>query len=178
VNIAVITPTLPGREDLLEECKASVAALGLRHLIALDTGRHGPALIRNALAAQTDARWLLFLDDDDLLLPNYLDVVRPHLATADVVYTNWELSGADEPRPHPFDEASLRRFNFIPVTACVRARAFRAVGGFPTDAVLEDHGLWLALLDHGYRFTHVPTIAWHYRRHAGSRTDTAPYATY
>ena len=171
--LTVITPTVPGREDLLAQCQASVAELGLPHLVATDSSRQGPGPVRNALALQARTPWLLFLDDDDLLLPNYLDVVSPHLLDSDVVYTNWELSGADEPRPHPFDPESLRRFNFIPVTACVRAESFAAVGGFPA-TTLEDPGLWLALLDDGARFTHVPTVAWHYRRRPGSRTDTQP----
>jgi GT2 family glycosyltransferase len=47
---------------------------------------------------------------------------------------------------------------------------FRRVGGFP-DADLEDHELWLRLLDAGARFRYMPTVCWHYRRQPGSRTE-------
>lgn len=171
--LSVITATIPGREELLDECHASVEAAGLPHLIGWDDRREGPAVVRNRLVEQAHTPWVVFLDDDDLLYPHYPDTVGPHLPGADVVYTAWDLSGADEPFPHPwFDPDLLRTRNFIPVTACVRVRSFRAVGGFP-DAALEDHELWKLLLDRGCRFTYVPTIAWHYRRRQDSRTEAS-----
>jgi hypothetical protein len=170
--LTVITPTIPGREDLLAECKTSVAALGLPHLVELDTAGEGPAVVRNRLVEQAGTQWVLFLDDDDLLLPNYLDAVRPYLAEADVVYTDWRLTGATEPQPMPyFDEYLLPHQNFIPVTACVRVAAFQAVGGFPTNVHLEDHALWTRMLAAGCRFAHVPVMAWWYRRQPRSRTE-------
>jgi glycosyltransferase involved in cell wall biosynthesis len=169
--VTVITPTVVGRERLLKECVESVAYLGLPHMTMLDLLDEGPARVRNRLVAHVKTDWVLFLDDDDLLFPNYLDAVIPHLPSSDVVYTAWQLSGAVDPVPYPrFDPGLLRDHNFIPVTACVRTAALRAVGGFP-DAELEDHALWLALLDAGYRFTYTPVIAWHYRRLPGSRTE-------
>lgn len=164
--ISVVTPTVPGREDLLYECMASVRPLP--HLIGLDRRREGPAVVRNRLIKQVITPWTLFLDDDDLLLPNYVDAVTPHLKGADVVYTSWLLSGADEPLPHPWDPELLLTRNFIPVTACVRTSALRAVGGFP-QAREEDWALWLALQAAGARFTYVPVIAWRYRRRIGGR---------
>lgn len=169
--ISVVTPTVPGREQLLKECAESVARLNLPHLTMLDLTGDGPARIRNRLIDRVRTEWTLFLDDDDLLFPNYLDTVLPLLTEADVVYTAWQLSGAIDPVPLPvFDADLLRRQNFIPVTACVRTSALRHVGGFPR-AELEDHALWLSLLDAGYRFRYTPVIAWHYRRFPGSRTE-------
>lgn len=171
--ITVVTPTIPSRETLVAECRASVAALELPHLLGLDSTGEGPATVRNRLIEQVRTEWTLFLDDDDLLFPNYLDAVLPHLSGADVVYTAWQLSGAVDPLPlGRFDPDLLREHNNIPVTACVRTDALRAVGGFP-DAELEDHALWLNLLEAGYRFRYVPVIAWHYRRFPGSRTEVA-----
>lgn len=170
--ITVVTPTIAGREDLLVECRASVARLGLPHLVGLDEHYEGPAVVRNRLLERVTTEWVLFVDDDDLLLPHYVTTVQRHLADADVVYTNWYLSGAVDPQPHDrFDPDLLRQRNFIPVTACVRTEALRVVGGFP-DARYEDHELWKTLLAAGYRFRHVPVVAWRYRRRPGSRTET------
>lgn len=171
--ITVVTPTIPGREELLAECRESVAQLGLAHLVELDSDAAGPAAVRNRLVEQVDTEWALFVDDDDLLYGNYIDVVRPHLDSADVVYTAWDLSGASSPRPEPsFEAIVLRHYNIVPVTACVRTALFRSVGGFPVDEDPdEDYALWLAMLDAGARFRYVPVVAWHYRRQPGSRTE-------
>jgi glycosyltransferase involved in cell wall biosynthesis len=170
--ITVLTPTIPGREHLLQECRTSVADAGLTHVVMLDVNGAGPAVTRNKMLEVVATEWALCLDDDDLLFPNYLDAVAPHIPDADVVYTAWQLSGATDPVPYPrFDPGLLRQHNIIPVTACVRTEKLRQVGGFPTDAELEDHALWLKLLDAGARFIYSPVIAWHYRRHPGSRTE-------
>jgi hypothetical protein len=171
--ISVLTPTVPGREELLLQCVASVQAAGLEHHIQLDERGEGPAVVRNRLAERVDTEWLLCLDDDDLLLSHYLEVVEPSLADSDVVYTKWYLTGAVDPQPlDVFDPILLRQRNFIPVTACVRTSLFRQVGGFNPNAVLEDHDLWVRLLDAGARFTFVPVVCWRYRRRPGSRTET------
>lgn len=172
-DLTVVTPTIPGRACLLADCRASVQALGLPHLISLDLAGDGPAATRNRLIDQVGTEWVLFLDDDDLLLPNYLDTVGPHLSGADVVYTAWELMGAEEPAPLPVFDANLLAWrNFIPVTACVRTTSLRAVGGFP-DESLEDWALWRRLLAAGARFTYTPETAWVYRRQHSGR-NTAP----
>lgn len=171
--ITVVTPTIAGREDLLQECIASVKAAGFPHLIGADPQHLGPAVVRNKLLESVKTPWVVFLDDDDLLYPQYQRIVERHFKTADVIYTAWDLTGGEEPVPRPFDADLLRRGNYIPVTACVRTEAIRAVGGFPEDWILEDHGLWIRLLDAGYRFTYVPVIGWVYRRQPGSRTEAA-----
>jgi glycosyltransferase involved in cell wall biosynthesis len=170
--ISVVTPTIPGREHLLAECVASVKAAGLPHLVEADVAGEGPAVVRNRLVERVTTPWVLFLDDDDLLYPQYMRIVSRHLSNCDVVYTAWELVGAEDPKPKPgpFDAEHLMRQNYIPVTACVRVSAFRAVGGFP-NAQLEDHELWKALCVAGYRFRYLPVIAWTYRRFPGSRTE-------
>lgn len=171
--ITVITPTVPGRESLLAECMASVKAAGFPHLMKLDANRRGPAAVRNELLERVRTPWVLPVDDDDLIDPAYQSIVERSLPGADVVYTAWDLEGADEPKPKPgpFDVELLARQNFIPVTACVRTAALRAVGGFPAGVHLEDHELWKALAAAGYRFRYVPVVAWTYRRFPGSRTE-------
>lgn len=169
--ITAVTPTIPGREALLEECHASVEQFGLPHLIEIDVDGEGPAVVRNRLIKQVTTEWTLFLDDDDVLYPNYVDAVTPLFADAELVYTAWRLTGAVDPQPIAFDPDLLRRMWMIPVTTCVRTEWLRKVGGFPEDEPREDHALWLRLLDEGARFAYTPVIAWHYRRRAGSRTE-------
>jgi len=178
-DITVVTPTVPGREALLEECMASTAAAGLFQLVGVDRERQGPAVVRNALVEAVRTPWVVFLDDDDLIYPNYADVVAPHMDSSDMVYTGWDLEGAEDPQPMALDPFLLSWRNTIPVTACVRTDVFRAVGGFSLDHQLEDHALWLAILlawdgearRCRYRITYEPAVAWKYRRMPGSRTE-------
>lgn len=171
--ITVVTPTVPGREQLLAECVASVDKAGLTHLVGLDAAGEGPAVIRNRLLEHVTTPWVVWLDDDDLIGADYAAIVGPHLPESDVVYTDWELTGATAPQPKsgPFDLGALWGGNYIPVTACCRTDAVRAAGGFPADARLEDWELWKIMAGAGFRFLHVPVVGWTYRRRPGSRTD-------
>lgn len=180
----MLTSTLPERSSLLDECVESVKGQTVpvyQHLIGVDEGREGPSAVRNKLAATSDADWFLPLDDDDLLLPHFLETLEPHLTDADVVYP-WcrvEDYGDLEPwspnrhyRPEP-----LLHFNYIPVVALVRAELWRVVGGMPQADIGEDWLFWKRCLGAGARFRCVDEVCWLYRRGvAGSRNQWAAQA--
>ena len=170
-GITAITPTI-GRETLWR-CRKSVEAQTVRfteHLVQIDTDRRGPCDVRNVLVERATTPWVVFIDDDDTLDPDYVTHVNPILASAPdsvaVVYTAWRVVGDVSPQPllefHPELIAAGR--NHVPVTACVRVSAFGAVGGFSSDDELEDLGLWQRLLAAGYQFVYVPKILWTYNR--------------
>lgn len=165
-KITVITPTLPERKVQLTECIQSVQRQGWpvhEHLVLVDVDREGPAVTRNKLIEEVKTKWVLFLDDDDVLYPDYIETVAPQLFGYDVVYT-WcdrEFPGLADLM---FDADILRTGNFIPVTAVVNVDKVRQVGGFPEDGPYEDYRLWLKLLDIKARFKTIPERKWHYRR--------------
>lgn len=165
MGITVITPTIPGREEFLEDCVRSVQAqtVPVQHLIGLDADFEGPAKMRNELVSQATTEYVLFLDDDDLLDIDYVEHVTPFLDEYDVVYT-WCRKNFDYPTSLPFDGPALRERNVIPVTACVRRSSFTGVGGFPDDVAYEDWALWLNLLDAGASFYCTETVMWTYIR--------------
>jgi glycosyltransferase involved in cell wall biosynthesis len=77
IDITVITPTISGREALLEECTKSVQSQTMvptKHLVGLDKKFEGPAAVRNRLLEEVETEWVSFLDDDDLLMPNHFEV--------------------------------------------------------------------------------------------------------
>lgn len=164
---------------MLAECVQSVAAQTLRpqaHLIGVDHARHGSSVIRNELAgAAWDSDYLAFLDDDDLLYPQHLELLadKAEETEADLVYSYCDVQGRDGWTPNrPFDADQLRVGNYIPVTVLVRAAAFRNAGEFPLEAEhgWEDWELWKRMLDQGCRFACVETATWLYRLHPGSKT--------
>jgi glycosyltransferase involved in cell wall biosynthesis len=77
-NVTVAIPSIPGREQLLARALESVAAQTTaprRILVHTDTERHGAAWTRNRLLRQVRTGWVAWLDDDDELLPNHLEVL-------------------------------------------------------------------------------------------------------
>lgn len=116
-TLLVVTPTL-GESAFLEQTVAAVAALRLpvRHFLAVpfpqierlqarypdthvvaDAGRDGGiyGALNVALAmASKDWDWFTYINDDDLLLPDFATMVQAHLARADaepVIYGDVEM---------------------------------------------------------------------------------------
>ena len=182
-NVAVITPTLPERSQLLDECADSVRAQThpCTHLVGVDEAREGPSVIRNRLAAASDADWLLPLDDDDLIDPDCVEQLLASAQGADVVVP-WCRVEDHDPTLEPWTPNRLFRpetmllYNYVPVTSLVRAELWRDVGGMPTGQV-EDWRFWLRCLAEGARFRVVSEVCWTYRRGlSGSRNEWAAAA--
>ncbi len=170
-SLTVITPTLPERSSLLEECKSSVAAQSVavrKHLVGEDAAKEGPSVVRNRLAKRSNTEWILPLDDDDTLDPDYIEVIQPHLTDdVDVVYSWCRVEGLDDWTPNRlFNDALLLKGNFIPVTACIRKSLWESVGGWPEPPERlqpgEDWEFWKLCLGAGAVFKLVPEVIWTY----------------
>lgn len=185
MNITVVVPTIRPRVKLLTRALLSVRAQTLppaRVLVDEDRDRHGAAAVRNGMLRRVSTEWVAFLDDDDELLPDHLKLCARYatLSGVDVVYPGYEPVGGDDPVNCfgiPFDASLLKRRNFIPVTVLARTELVRAAGGFqprPDEHgdPCEDWGLWLAMLEHGAKFAHLPQRTW--RWHLGDTTRGRP----
>lgn len=168
--MSVLTPTLPERSRLLHECKQSVAAqtVPAEHLVVTDTQKEGPGVLRNRLAETACGDWLLPLDDDDVLDPPFLEILLPYTHDFDVVYGWCRVEGIDWTPNRLFRADTLKRYNFIPVTALIRKSLFQRVGGF-MDTKPEDWDLWKRCLEAGARFKCVDEVVWTYRVQPDSR---------
>lgn len=172
----MLTPSLPERDSLLREAWASVESqtVPVEHLVSIDRDREGPSAVRNWLASQATAEWLLPLDDDDLLDPDCVETLLAHSADADVVYPWARYQGRDDfCFNRLFNADALMRSNYIPVTALIRRDLFNEVGGYQ-NLPQEDYRLWLRLLGAGAVFKCVDEVLWTYRFHDGNTFQKAP----
>jgi glycosyltransferase involved in cell wall biosynthesis len=168
----VITPSLPGREHLLEQASSSVFAQTVPCVqkTFLDVGRDGPQRLRNLLVGGTDTEWILPLDDDDTLDPECVETLLANSEGADIVYSFCRMDGRDDWCPNRlFNSRTLMRRNFIPVTALIRKDLWDLLGG-QRKVPMEDHDFYKRAWLHGARFKCVPEVLWSYRFHEGQNT--------
>jgi GT2 family glycosyltransferase len=169
MRIAVITPTISSRAELLKEAVSSVEYQTLKpayHVVAEDTEGIGPGRMRNKMVASLpeSVDWIAFLDDDDILFPNHLEFLAQFVGDADIIYTPNEGSLAVGPiNPETFEQV-----NCIAVTVLMRRSAFEAVGGF-RDTKYEDWDLFVRLWKNGARFKFINCPTWIYREFPDSR---------
>jgi glycosyltransferase involved in cell wall biosynthesis len=127
------------------------------------------------LAARGD--YLLFLDADDLVPANKLELQVPHLeARLDygLVYSGWQYVNEnatkviDEVRPkkqgHLLKELLCQTFYFPVGTPIIRHSCFDRVGLFDESLrAEEDADMWIRLAKAGYAFGYVDRILFQYR---------------
>lgn len=185
-DVTVCIATIPGRDRLL---KRALMSIDRQHqgadavIVEHDPNRTGAAATRNRMLARVETEWIAWLDDDDQLLPNHLDVLMAATEDADLVYPIPRMATGTDPtavvvngqwvKPWgvPFtDECAFHikaRGSFIPVTHLVRTDLVREVGGFPDGRTLpggryqgEDERYLIELLEAGARFKHVSEETW------------------
>lgn len=154
LTVAVVIPTIPGREELLD--RALVSARTQRRkpdqiVVERDSERTGAAAARNRALERVTADVVAWLDDDDTLRPNHLMACMRVLEQSpwrpDLVYPRPRMIGGADPtalthqgrfpvspwglRWTPEHAAHLREHgSFIPMTHLVRTDLVRQIGGF------------------------------------------------
>ena len=142
----------------------------------------GPAAPRNLAIRAAKAEWIAFLDADDEWLPHKTASQLPHLANADVIYSNTLEGGPMGWRPWnvtpiPPQEplAVLAYSDPIPVlTVIARRRTLVEVDGFdesPSLAGADDWHLWLKIALRGGTFVGLDQALARYHRTTASMTS-------
>jgi len=208
IPISVVIPT-KNRAELLEQTLASVAAQSLRptEIVVADDGsvdataevvsRYGATHVRNprgdwgagaarnAALERVRSDYVAFVDSDDLLLPECLELLHAALArtpAAVLAYGRaliarrhhgaWIPCGLIAATPTEVEGApgALYARNSVPSSgALTRTAAVRAVGGYaPSARFSEDHELWIRLAQR-HAPVHVPEVVSVYRLHPGNR---------
>lgn len=178
MEITVVTASIPERHEMLEECKASVAAQtypAAAHLYDVDIHRVGPAWMRNRISSKVETPWITFLDDDDLLLPPHFETHAPYADDFDIIFSWADMVHSDGGRETftsgYVPDRILAGHNTIPLTASMRTDLFRDCGGFSETERFEDWYLWKMCILKGARFACIEHVTWEYRTGHGNRND-------
>jgi glycosyltransferase involved in cell wall biosynthesis len=148
----------------------------------------GPAVARNLALSEASGELVAFLDADDLLLPRYLesqlvcyehaDRRRPGdvgLVTCDAriligdEYAPYTHAERIPDRDAPITLERVLRRNSIYGACLIPTPVGEAVGWFDPELFgTEDFGLWIKILEAGYRAVRNPEVLAVYRRTAGA----------
>ncbi len=180
MSVAVLTTCIPERLDMLARNMESVRTQTQpprEHLVSVDYERVGHHHNANRLGNAATSDRLLWLADDDELLPTCLEQLSAR--DADIVYSNVQVEGSEwHPGDHDFDASKINdgHGNYIPATALIRAELWRDLGGWPIQEC-EDWAFWKKAVLAGATFERVPEKLWVYHFHATNRSRS-PDARY
>ena len=170
--------------DAMREVVEEAAATGAHTVRYIANGKHGRSNAGNRGLAMAAGRWCMFLDDDDLLFADHVEVLASTLLTCPQAVASYSLAwevitdarqieaghytevahvvpGANR---REFDSRVLRHYNFLPIQAVLFERdLYQERGGFDEDlSAYEDWVLWNKYAA-GNCFKYVPVVTSLYR---------------
>lgn len=182
-DITVAIPTIPRRalgsappgESLLERAIDSVRAqtLPARIAVALDANGEGAAATRQRALDLVETEWVAFLDDDDIMYPNHLQVLHDLAEETGADYV-WSWFDGNNPFPqHRGRQMDPENPHHTTMTIMVRTELAKAVGfrNHPDaneEWSGEDWQFILGCVAAGAKFAHTPVLTWHYSVHPGN----------
>ncbi len=133
---------------------------------------------RNTGLMNCDTDWILFLDADDILLPNCAEEILKHTEEADVIGLSFKEFGIRSTIIKLMPNPSLEDFktgNRIGYCSAIKTSVLRQVGGYSPKMVFgyEDLHLWFNLLYLGKKIITIPEILWLYRTKEKSMINDA-----
>ncbi len=164
--IIVDDGSAPEHADYLRDFLADKPAI--RYAVQ---NNQGVAAARNHAARLAGGKYFLFLDSDDLILPDYIEkcvavlennpdckLVHPLAEYFDAQEGLWNLPDYD-------GLESLLKGNRIPIISMHRAEDFVSLGGFDENLTThEDWDLWIRLLSNGGTVIRIPEVLFRYRK--------------
>lgn len=148
--------------------------------LILNQENKGAAVARNTGIAESKGEFILFLDSDNKINPEYIekgiDSLRKNTGAA-VYYSDRETFGDIErniPATEAFDIDKMIMRNYVDMCAVVRKSALLEANSFTIHQELsscEDWELWLKIYKKGWTFIFNPEKLFYYRIRSGSISD-------
>lgn len=194
-DVSIVIPIGPNHAEIAERAISSARAqtTPCEVIPVYDKAGRGPSWARNQGIMQCETRWIVFLDADDFLHPNFvkraLEVSGPDPGNY-YVYTDW-LEGVKHKRPSELvwccelyrprglwyeDENGIWFWKgpgaWHIVTALIPTHWVKHLGGFDEELAEggEDTEFWVKLTHHGCCGIHLPEPLVHYTTDPNSRS--------
>ncbi len=161
-------------DDTADVASRLAAEYPERRIQVLRQANQGLPASRNNAIASTGGEFVVPLDADDKLPPDYVELkvavldAHPEASIADGDHHTFGADRALIPHP-PYDFVDLARTNRIGVAAMFRRRAWEEVGGYNESMctrngfAYEDWDFWLGCAERGHFGMHVPRALFYYR---------------
>lgn len=166
----VVIPIAPGHQNIASQAIASAEAqtIPVRVFPQIDATGEGAALTRNAGAARGRSPFLIFLDADDILEPEFTEKCLNEWLKHrhGYVFTEWYRDGGIAGRNDYDDIFQFGMYHII--TTLLPRKAFLSLGGFDASMpTLEDEDLYRRLWRIGLCAWRVNESLVHYRADLG-----------
>ena len=178
---SVLAQTLPGVELIIvddgstDRSRAVAQQLidehpSARIRLVCQPNSGSPGAARNAGVTQAGADYIVCLDADDRLDPDYLRACAAALDAnprAAIAYGDIQLFGdaSDLAQPPPWNSRTELDCNFLGVASMFRRQTWEQVGGYDTELGYEDWDFWIGCIEQGWIGVKAPGALWHYRAH-------------
>lgn len=174
---SVLKQTYPAYEIIVVDdgsTDRSIQVINKYPVILFKQPNQGVAVARNKGGHEATGDYLIFLDADDELAPDYIEkTVKEMKGDIQVVYTDIQFIGEANfiNRQPDFSQEEMKKWQVVPSScALIVKRAWELVGGFKNDEIFEDWGFWLRV-SQKYNFKHLKEPLFRYRKHGKSRID-------
>ncbi len=140
----------------------------------------GLSSARNTGLMNCETDWILFLDADDILLPQCVEYINKQIKYhgADVIGLSFKEFGIRnnviQLMPNPTIE-DFKTGNRIGYCSAIKTSVLREIGGYSPKMVYgyEDYAIWFDLLLRGKKIVTIPEILWLYRTKERSMINDA-----
>jgi len=148
-----------------------------RAVVVYRTPNRGAPSARNYGVDRAIGDYILCLDADDVLLPQFLEHTLPVMDAspeAGIVATNVEMFGKINGvwEPPRYSPATMLWRNCLPSASLFRRESWKEAGGYaPELEACHDWDLWMSVIERGWRWEVVEQVLYRYRRRDGSISD-------
>lgn len=174
MSVAVIIPVFGDPAywtPLADRAAASAENQTVKPEVVMISRAHDLKTARNSAAEVCDSEWLVFLDADDELDPNYLEAMLNASGDIRQPATLGVVDGKEDPFPVVLPAKPLIEGNYIVIGAMVRREEFILAGGFRDYPIYEDWDLWIRLVLRGASVQSVPAAIYRVHVREDSRNN-------